>query len=424
MPGRALRAGEESVGQIKFFSSNPGQGWLPCNGDAVSKTRYPELVGLLDEGMASTALPIDASTYSTGWYFAANGEVHTCRSRFTALGTTSFSYSSDGVNFTDYPTGLKTAVEAKLTAQYGSTIHTVQSAFLIHTGSQYVWFLSLYINAIGACRVYAVSASTISGTWTVNNNGVNAGDASESNRGIINAGYVAATGRYWFRDVVNNSISHSTDLVSWTPAGVGAAGRGVTYHDGSQFVSVSNYSAAYYGSDLAALSSKALPQATYGLMKSTDGYYALKSGTVSTDNTQTYSSSTINGTYASAPHTAMLGTAPQYTISACYHPSVGVILQQGDALTGSPASALYQAKNLGDRRAYRQLRTSQTYPALFFGIYDAVTISGGFAALSCQDYRGGLNANPMGSAVFRYGLVLPEITPLGDGRQAYIRVYR
>lgn len=423
MPGRALRAGEESVGQIKFFSADPGAGWLECNGDAVSKTRYPELVGLLDEGMAQVALPILSTTFGA-FSFAVNGEVHLCKTRDAALTSTSFAFSSDGVNFTDY-TGVKTALEAKLTAQYGSASYVVRSAFLIHDGTKYVWFMHVWSYATGNEHVYTLTATSPSGTWTVQGNHQTIGDEGSPWRGIINAGYIPAISTYWFIENSYGNLRYSTNLTAWTAFSISTTARIQAYWDGSQFIISRNGSTALYGSDPAALT--AASPTGFAIVKGLDGFFLI-SNTSSTNNIQ--KASTINGTYSSVTELLTIqGMGCSKIQNVMYHPSIGVIMQQGESAAPSSVSpknnTLLQTKKPGDPSSYRRLDTKVNYPGLNYqGVFDVVTVSGGFVALSPQSYANGNNGAVYGTAIFRYGLMLPNIPPIGDGRKAYIRVYR
>lgn len=423
MPGRALRAGEESVGQIKFFSSDPGAGWLLCDGNAVSKTSYPELVGLLDEGMAQVALPILSNTFGA-FSFAVNGEVHLCKTRDAPLTSTSFAFSSDGVNFTDY-TGVKTALVAKLTAQYGAAAYQVRSAFLIHDGTQYIWFMHVYAAATGNEHVYTLTATSPSGTWTVKGSHQTIGDDGSSWRGIINAGYISGTSTYWFIENSSGSLRYSTNLTTWSDTAISNTARIQAYWDGSQFIISRNGWEALYGSDPADLTTTS--PTGFAIVKGVDGFFSI-SNTGSTYNIQ--KASTINGTYSSVSELLTIrGVGCSRVQNVMYHPLIGTIMQQGETAAPSyvsPANnTLLQTKKPGDPSSYRRLDTKANYPGINYqGVFDVVTVSGGFVALSPQSYGNGWGGAVYGTAIFRYGLMLPNIPPIGDGRAAYMRVYR
>lgn len=66
------------IGEIKQFASNPGAGWLQCDGKSYLRTAYPDLSLLMNDGISSTVVTTDnisaPSIFSTG-YIASNGDI-------------------------------------------------------------------------------------------------------------------------------------------------------------------------------------------------------------------------------------------------------------------------------------------------------------------------------------------------------------
>lgn len=111
------------IGEVKQFASNPGAGWLPCDGSSHLRTMYPLLSPTRPDGITSTVTTTDditaPSIFYTG-YVASNGDIIVKRKDNTA---DCWKSTDEGTTWTLLPNFLQTIAWTTNFVSNGSSLY-------------------------------------------------------------------------------------------------------------------------------------------------------------------------------------------------------------------------------------------------------------------------------------------------------------
>ena len=161
------------VGEVREFASNPGAGWLPCDGSSYVRADYPVLESVMPDAYVASRLVM--ATYpilsDDSCFFDSGAGKHRAIAA-SSSGTTVHLESIDGLTWAVHPNPLPISITRWDNAVFGQTLSGVY--YLVKAGSFYTtsdlttaWTnlsstLSTFLTTNGDTSPYAIHAINVS----------------------------------------------------------------------------------------------------------------------------------------------------------------------------------------------------------------------------------------------------------------------